>query len=67
MREYMQRQHKICTENTLTLGTDMSQQKMQIQMGLLLKEQSDQGLHCLLFYLHSFRRIPGLKAELFKF
>ena len=25
---------------------------MQTQIGLLLQEQSDQGLHCLPFYLH---------------
>ena len=32
----------------------MSGQTVQTQIRLLLKEQSDQGLHCLLFHLHVF-------------
>ena len=31
---------------------------MQTQIRLLLEEQSDQGLHCLLFYFHHFDKIP---------
>ena len=36
----------------LSFGTDMSKQTVQTQIRLLLEEQSDQGLHCLLFNLH---------------
>ena len=39
---------------TLSFRTDKSGQSVQIQIRLLLEEQSDQGLHCLLFYLHFF-------------
>ena len=34
--------------------TDRSGQTVQTQTRLLLEEQSDQGLHCLLFHLHLF-------------
>ena len=36
----------------LSFGTDRSRQTVQTQFKLLLEEQSDQGLHCLLFRLH---------------
>ena len=36
----------------------MSGQTVQTQIKLLLEEQSDQGLHCLLFHLHLFDEIP---------
>ena len=38
--------------------TDRSGQTVQTQIRLLLEEQSDQGLHCLLFHLHLFDEIP---------
>ena len=38
--------------------TDRSGQTVQTQIRLLLGEQSDQGLHCLLFHLHLFDEIP---------
>ena len=38
--------------------TDGSGQTVQTQIRLLLEEQSDQGLHCLLFHLHHFDKIP---------
>ena len=38
--------------------TDRSRQTVQTQIRLLLVEQSDQGLHCLLFHLHLFVKIP---------
>ena len=38
--------------------TDRSGQTVQTQIRLLLQEQSDQGLHCLLFHLHLFDEIP---------
>ena len=34
----------------ISIDTDRSQQIVQIQVRLLHKEQSDQGLHCLLFH-----------------
>ena len=37
---------------------DRSGQTVQTQIRLLLDEQSDQGLHCLLFHLHLFDEIP---------
>ena len=36
----------------LNIGTDRSEQTVQTQIRLLLMEQSDQGLPCLLFCLH---------------
>ena len=37
---------------TLSFRTDRSGQTVYTQIRLLLDEQSDQGLHCLLFHLH---------------
>ena len=42
----------------LSFRTDRSGQTVQTQIRLLIKEQSDQGLHCLLFNLHLFDGIP---------
>ena len=36
----------------LNFRTDQSGQTVQTQIRLLQKEQSDQGIHCLLFHLH---------------
>ena len=41
--------------------TDRSGQTVQTQIRLLLEEQSDQGLHCLLFHLHLFGIIPCIR------
>ena len=43
----------------LNFRTDMSGQTVQTQIRLLLEEQYDQGLHCLLFHLHVFDKIPS--------
>ena len=43
---------------TLSFRTDRSGQTVQTQIRLLLEQQSDQGLHCLLFHLHHFDKIP---------
>ena len=40
---------------------------MQTQIRLLLEEQFDQGLHCLLFHLHHFDKVPYGFASLFEF
>ena len=45
----------------ISFRTDRSGQTLQTLIRLLLEEQSDQGLHCLLFDLHLFDEIP-LKA-----
>ena len=42
----------------LSFRTNKSRQTVQSQIRLLLEEQSDQGLHCLLFHLHLFDEIP---------
>ena len=46
--------------------TDRSGQTVQTQIRLLLEEQSDQGLHCLLFHLNVFDKIPKGLASLFE-
>ena len=51
-------QPKIPTVMTLSFPTDRSRQTVQTQIRLLLEEQSDQGLHCLLFHLHNFDKVP---------
>ena len=47
--------------------TDKSGQTVQTQIRLLLEEQSDQGLHCLLFHLHGSHKLPSGLASLFVF
>ena len=44
--------------NDLSFRTNRSDQTVQTQIRLLLEEQSDQGLHCLLFRLLRFDEIP---------
>ena len=44
--------HVAYTVMTLSFRTDRSGQTVQTQIRLLLEEQSDQGLHCLLFHFH---------------
>ena len=44
----------VITIKVLNIGTDRSEQTVQTQIRLLLKEQSDQGIHCLPFHLHVF-------------
>ena len=46
------------TVMTLSFQTDRSRQTVQTQIRLLLEEQSDQGLHCFLFHLRLFDKIP---------
>ena len=47
----------------LNFRTDRSRQTVQTQIRLLL----DQGLHCSLFHLHVFDKIPSGLASLFEF
>ena len=51
----------------LNFRTDRFGQTVQTQIRLLLEEQSDLGLHCLLFHLHLFDEIPLGLASLFEF
>ena len=51
----------------LNFQTDRSGQTVQTQIRLLLEEQSDQGLHCLLFHLHVFDKMPSGLASLLEF
>ena len=55
------------TVMSLNFWTDRSGQTVQTQMRLLPEEQSDQGLHCLLFHLHVFDKIPSGMASFFEF
>ena len=57
----------VYTVMILNFLTDRSGQTVQTQVRLLLEEQSDQGLHCLLFHLHVFDKIPSGMASLFEF
>ena len=50
--------YKLATIMILIFLTDWSRQTVQTPIRLLLEEQSDQGLHCLLFHLHLFNKIP---------
>ena len=51
----------------LNFQINRSGQTVQTQIRLLLEEQSDQVLHCLLFHLHVFDKIPSDLASLFEF
>ena len=50
----------------LSFRTDRSGQRVQTQIELLIKDQSDQGIHCLLFHLHHFVKTPLSLASLFE-
>ena len=52
--------------NDLNFRTDRFRQTVQTHIRLLLEEQSDQGLHCLLLHLHVFDKIPSGLASLFE-
>ena len=51
----------------LNFQTDRSGQTVQTQIRLLLEEQSDLGLPCLLFHSNVFDKIPSGFASLFEF
>ena len=51
----------------LSFRTDRSGQTVQTQIRLLLEEQSDQGIHCLLSHLHLLDKILHGLASLFGF
>ena len=57
---------KDITVMILNIGTDMSEQTVQTQIRLLLMEQSDQGLLCLLFCLHLLNTILHCKIQPFQ-
>ena len=64
--------HQVVKLNVITImilnfRTDRSGQTVQTQIRLLLEEQSDQDIRCLLFHLHVFDKIPSGFASLFEF
>ena len=52
-----------CTIIIQTFWTDKSGQTVQTQIGLLLEEQSDLGLHCLPFPLHLLNSVSSQCAR----
>ena len=52
---------------SLSFQTDKSGQTVQTLIRLLLEEQSDQGLQCLLFHLHNFDKISLTLVSSFEF
>ena len=56
----------VTTVIILNIGTDKSEQTVQTQIRLLLMEQSDQGLLCLLFCLDLLNTILHCKIQLFQ-
>ena len=58
---------KLITVMILNFWTDRSGQTVQTQIRLLLEEQSDLGLHYLLFHLHLLETFLYCKANLLKF
>ena len=56
----------VITVIILNIGTDRSEQTVQTQIRLLLMEQSDQGLLCLLFCMHLLNTILHCKIQLFQ-
>ena len=57
--------HPCFTLIIISFRTNGSGQTVQTQIRLLLEEQSDQGLHCLLFHLHLLESFLCCKANLF--
>ena len=55
------------TVQILCIGTDRSQQTVQTKIRLLLKKQSDQGLHCLSFHQHLLDALMRCYIKLFYF
>ena len=51
----------------LSIRTDRTDKTMKTLIRLLLEEQSDQGLHCLPFYLVHLHITPQRKPKLFNF
>ena len=60
--------HKMpSTVQILCIGTDRSDQTVQTKIRLLLKKQSDQGLHCLPFHPHLLDALMQCYVKLFYF
>ena len=57
--------HKRLTVQILYIGTDRSQQTVQTKIRLLLKKQSDQGLHCLPFHQQLLECINAMLHQTF--
>ena len=59
--------HQIGTVMILNFRTDRFGQTVQTQIRLLLEEQSDPDVHCLLFQLRVFDKIPSSMVPSFEF
>ena len=57
----------VSTIQILCIGTDRSQQTVQIKIRLLLKKQSDQGLRCLPFHQHLLDALMQCYIKLYYF
>ena len=57
----------VYTVQILRIGTDRSKQTVQTKIRLLLKKQSDQGLHCLPFHQHLLDALMQCYTKLFYF
>ena len=55
------------TKQILCIGTDRSQQTVETKIRLLLKKQSDQGLHCLPFHQHLLDALMHCYIKLYYF
>ena len=61
------RKNNLCIIMILNFPTDRSGQTVQTKITLFLKEQSDQSLHCLPFYLHFWRYYAVAKPHFSNF
>ena len=66
MDDYAKIFFSLYTVIILNIGTDRSEQTVQTQIRLLLMEQSDKSLLCLLFCLHLLNTILHCKIQLFQ-
>ena len=53
--------------NNVNIGADRSEETAQTQIRLLLKEQSDQSLHCLAYHMHLLDALLHWNTNLFNF
>ena len=56
-----------CCNDPKIYLTNRSCQTVQIQIRLLLEEQSDQGFHCLQLGMHLFEELPYSRTSLLKY
>ena len=66
-QQYNTIQLTVVYHKTLSIRTDRTDETVKTLIRLLLEEQSDQGLHCLSFYLLHVHIILQGKPKLFNF